>query len=113
MKLLHAWKAFENEHGDEESQGKVAKLMPKKIKKRVHYVSEDGVSIRVFIYLNSTVWKIMYIFFLSLLQKDEGWEEKLEYIFPEDEASKPNIKILQQAKSWRNKMLQEGEASED
>lgn len=45
VKLLHAWKAFENEHGDEKTQEKVTKLMPKKIKKRVHYVSEDGVRI--------------------------------------------------------------------
>lgn len=48
VKLLHAWKAFENEHGDEKTQEMVAKLMPKKIKKRVHYVSEDGVRKKFF-----------------------------------------------------------------
>lgn len=45
VKLLQAWKIFEKEHGDQESLEKVSKLMPKRVKKRVHYVSEDGVSI--------------------------------------------------------------------
>ncbi|XKL64727.1 hypothetical protein PGB90_004813 [Kerria lacca] len=78
VKLLQAWKAFEKTNGNEENLEKVLKIMPKRVKRRIHYISEDG--------------------------KDESWEEKLEYIFPEDEASKPNTYVLQQAKQWKNQI---------
>lgn len=44
-KLLQTWKSFEKEHGDEENLEKVSKMMPKRIRKRLHYISEDGVSV--------------------------------------------------------------------
>lgn len=56
----------------------------------------------------------------GFLQANEGWEEFFDYIFPEDEASKPNLKLLSSAKAWKRKMLesdegnteQEGQAAE-
>ena len=35
------------DYGDDESQGSVDKLMPKKVKKRRKVTAEDGVSIRL------------------------------------------------------------------
>lgn len=36
-----------------------------------------------------------------VFQTDEGWEEFFDYIFPEDEATKPNLKLLASAKAWK------------
>merc|ERR1712061_473024 len=30
-----------------------------------------------------------------------GWEEFFDYIFPEDEGAKPNLKLLAMAKMWK------------
>lgn len=35
------------------------------------------------------------------MQEETGWEEYFDYIFPEDEAARPNLKLLQMAKLWR------------
>ena len=43
---------------------------------------------------------------------DAGWEEYFDYIFPEDEAAKPNLKLLAMAKLWR-KQKEQTENSED
>lgn len=32
---------------------------------------------------------------------EQGWEEIFDYIFPEDEASRPNLKLLAAAKNWK------------
>ncbi|XP_065202866.1 crooked neck-like protein 1 [Planococcus citri] len=75
-KLLQSWKLFEKEFGNEETLERVDVIMPNRVKKRVHFVSDDG--------------------------KEEGWEEKLVLVFPEDETAnaKQNMKILTQSKSW-------------
>lgn len=72
--LLENWREFETEHGDEENVAKVESKMPRRIKKRQKVIDEDGV--------------------------EQGWEEVFDYIFPEDEASKPNLKLLAAAKMW-------------
>lgn len=98
VKLLQAWKLFEKDHGDEETLERVTKIMPRRVKKRVHYVSDDGVSYFLFTsFLNFIDYRIN---FLLKFQKDEGWEEKLDFVFPEDETAKQNMKILAQSKSW-------------
>merc|ERR1719309_687248 len=73
--LLEAWRDFENEEGDEKSQAQVAELIPRRVKKRRKIETEDG--------------------------SDQGWEEYFDYIFPEDEAAKPNLKLLAMAKMWK------------
>merc|ERR1711915_445769 len=77
LMLLEAWKEFEKEDGDERSRKVVDDLMPRRVKKRRKIQSEDGV--------------------------DQGWEEYFDYIFPEDEAAKPNLKLLAMAKMWKKK----------
>ena len=38
-----------------------------------------------------------------------GWEEYFDYIFPEDEGAKPNLKLLAMAKMWKKKKEDEPE----
>lgn len=75
--LLEAWRDFESQHGNEESFEKVIDKMPRRVKKRQKIVSETGV--------------------------EEGWEEIFDYIFPEDEMARPNLKLLAAAKNWKKK----------
>lgn len=73
--LLEAWREFEEEYGDKESIEKIRLRMPRHVKKRQKIISDDGV--------------------------EEGWEEIFDYIFPEDEMSRPNLKLLAAAKMWK------------
>merc|ERR1712083_1271165 len=88
LMLLEAWRDFEREEGTEKSQAQVAELMPRRVKKRRKVQTEDG--------------------------SDQGWEEYFDYIFPEDEAAKPNLKLLAMAKMWKkNKEVSGGDAEEE
>ncbi|XP_023303961.2 protein crooked neck [Lucilia cuprina] len=73
--LLEAWRDFERESGDQDSLEKVMEKMPRRVKKRQKIISETGV--------------------------EEGWEEVFDYIFPEDEMARPNLKLLAAAKMWK------------
>jgi crooked neck len=44
-----------------------------------------------------------------LFQSEEGWEEFFDYVFPEDEATKPNLKLLEMAKTWKKQKKAEEE----
>ena len=50
-------------------------MMPKRVKRRWKIVTDDG--------------------------EETDWEEYLDFLFPEDEAARPNLKLLQMAKLWR------------
>jgi crooked neck len=39
--------------------------------------------------------------------EDGGWEEYWDYIFPDEEAVNPNLKILEAARAWKLKQLQQ------
>lgn len=73
--LLENWKEFEAAHGDDETKKKVEEKMPRRIKKRQKVIDEDGT--------------------------EQGWEEVFDYIFPEDETNRPNLKLLAAAKNWK------------
>merc|ERR1712130_1068447 len=81
-----AWADFESEEGDEKSQAQVGDLMPRRVKKRRKIETDDG--------------------------SDQGWEEYFDYIFPEDEAAKPNLKLLAMAKMWKKNKEVGGDAEE-
>lgn len=85
LMLLESWQEMERDQGDEESQAKVQKLMPQKVKKRRKIQTEDG--------------------------SDAGWEEYYDYIFPDEEAAQPNLKLLAMAKKW--KQVQETTPAEE
>jgi len=46
------------------------------------------------------------------LQSDAGWEEYYDYIFPSDEASQSNLKLLEMAKRWKKQTVETTEPSE-
>ncbi|XP_022919462.1 protein crooked neck [Onthophagus taurus] len=81
--LLENWLEFENGQGDDTMKEKVLNKMPRRTKKRQKLIAEDGT--------------------------EQGWEEVFDYIFPEDEASKPNLKLLAAAKNWKK----QSEVNED
>lgn len=39
------------------------------------------------------------------MQSDAGWEEYYDYIFPEDAANQPNLKLLAMAKMWKRQQI--------
>lgn len=75
LMLLEAWQDFESQYGDQSSRTAVSNLLPKRVKKRRRIQTQDG--------------------------SDAGWEEYFDYIFPEDESAKPNLKLLAMAKAWK------------
>ncbi|CAB1444959.1 unnamed protein product [Pleuronectes platessa] len=84
LMLLESWKDFEKDFGSDVTVERVRKLLPEKVKKRRKLTAEDG--------------------------SDAGWEEYYDYIFPEDAANQPNLKLLAMAKMWKRKQVDvEGE----
>ncbi len=45
-------------------------------------------------------------------QSDAGWEEYYDYIFPEDAANQPNLKLLAMAKMWKKQQQQDDDENE-
>merc|ERR1712173_92393 len=86
--LLESWVEFEKEHGDNNALTKVENLVPKRVKKRRKMESEDP-------------------------DIDGQWEEYFDYIFPEDEGAKPNLKLLAMAKMWKKNKAEESNNSQE
>uniref|UniRef100_A0A672FKK1 Crooked neck pre-mRNA splicing factor 1 n=1 Tax=Salarias fasciatus TaxID=181472 RepID=A0A672FKK1_SALFA len=85
LMLLESWRDFEREFGSDATRERVRKLLPEKVKKRRKLTAEDG--------------------------SDAGWEEYYDYIFPEDAANQPNLKLLAMAKMWKRQQVQEDSPS--
>lgn len=75
MMILENWRDFENNNQDEENIEEVAKLMPKQVRKRRKIQSDDG--------------------------SDAGWEEYIDYIFPDDSSQTSTLRLLDLAKKWK------------
>ena len=76
LMILESWKEFEENNGsDEKMLEEIGKLMPKQLRKRRKIQTEDGL--------------------------DAGWEEYVDYVFPDDQASQPSLKLLELAKMWK------------
>ncbi|KAH9585407.1 Crooked neck-like protein 1 [Schistosoma haematobium] len=89
VRLLEAWKEFEYEYGTEKTQRDVDKLQPQKVVRSRRLGDERS-----------------------------GWEEYIEYTFPDTDAEKPNQKLLTMAARWaeqmeRKKAAAEAESKED
>lgn len=114
LMLLESWRDFEEEFGSFANKDRVRKLLPEKVKKRRKITAEDGV--RVFscqfcgcFFLRRLVIPNM----MSLVyQSDAGWEEYYDYIFPEDAANQPNLKLLAMAKMWKKQQQQQEDEEE-
>ena len=82
LMILESWIEMEKEHGTESSYEEVKMKMPKRVKKRrkikvIYNDQQEG----------------------DQNKEDEGgWEEFYDYIFPDDESQKRNIKILEMAR---------------
>lgn len=86
--FLESWRDFEKEHGDENSLAKIVKKMPRRVKKKRKVYREDG--------------------------SDGGWEEYWDYMFPDDGADAPSLKLLQFAQKWKqNKGDDDSEEEEE
>ena len=81
LMLLEDWLAFEREQGDEKEIEEVEKKQPKRIKKKRQIRTEDGT--------------------------EAGWEEYYEYVFPDERAGAPNLKILEMAHKWKKQRVEE------
>lgn len=79
LMLIEAWRDFEKHFGDAESLAKVSAMAPKRIKKKRQVTTEDGA--------------------------DAGWEEYYDYIFPDEEDTNANLKILEMARNWKTKKM--------
>ncbi|CAH8491830.1 unnamed protein product [Heterobilharzia americana] len=75
VRLLETWKEFEYEYGDEQTQRDVDKLQPQKVVRSRRLGDERS-----------------------------GWEEYIEYTFPDTDAEKPNQKLLTMAARWAEQM---------
>ncbi|KAK7151229.1 hypothetical protein R3I93_012234 [Phoxinus phoxinus] len=87
LMLLESWRDYEEEFGSLANKDRVQKLLPEKVKKRRKITAEDG--------------------------SDAGWEEYYDYIFPEDAANQPNLKLLAMAKMWKKQQQDEEEQEEE
>lgn len=79
--LLEASRDFERTNGDAEGLANVEGKMPRAVKKRRRAVDE-------------------------VTGEESGWEEYYDYIFPDDEAERPNFKLLAIAHQWKQRMAQ-------
>jgi len=70
--------------GSEAALASVEAKMPKRVKKRRPVLGEEG--------------------------EAAGWEEYYDYIFAEEEAAAPSLKILDMARKWKKQKV-EGDAS--
>lgn len=89
--LLEEWSAMEQQYGTEETLALVQAKKPKIVKKRRKLAS------------SSTTTAINK----ELDEEGTGvtWKEYLDYVFPDDEdAQKPNLKLLALAHQWKKKM---------
>jgi len=85
--VLTSWKEMEEETGDAERIELVTKRLPKRIKKKRALEDESG--------------------------EAAGWEEYFDYIFPEEEAKAPSLKILEMARAWKKQKTEPAEDAED
>ena len=72
--LLESWLEIERDLDDKELIEKIEKKLPKKVKKKRK---------------------------LENINEDAGYEEYLEYIFPDKETESRNLKILEMAHKWK------------
>jgi crooked neck len=75
LMIVDTWKEFEAKNGTAKSIDEVNRLVPKQIIKRRKIQAEDGT--------------------------DAGWEQYIDYVFPDDEAAQPGLKLLEIAKKWK------------
>ena len=84
--LLESWRELEAEGGDADRLAAVEAKQPKRLKKKRAVVGDDG--------------------------EDGGWEEYVDYVFPEEQSKAPSLKILEMAQKWKKQKTGDGPAGE-
>ncbi|CAM6098606.1 unnamed protein product [Calypogeia fissa] len=84
--LLEEWREMEKSFGEFGDVASVQKKMPRRVKRKRQIVSDDGTP--------------------------AGFEEYIDYIFPEETGMAPNLKILEAAYQWKRQRLATGEEDE-
>ncbi|KAJ3064690.1 Crooked neck-like protein 1 [Podochytrium sp. JEL0797] len=77
--LVETWREFEKSFGDAEGAKAVEGKVPRMVKKRRKVVGEDG-------------------------EESGAWEEYNDYLFPDDETERPNLKLFEMAHAWKEKL---------
>jgi len=83
--LLEHWLKLEREHGDEANVEELEKRQPKRVKRRRAVPTEEG--------------------------QEEAYEEYMDYIFPDDKPETQNLKILEMARMWKKRKLNDASAA--
>lgn len=73
--LLEAWRDFERQWGNQETNKAIKDKLPRRIKKKRKILDDAG--------------------------NEAGWEEFYDYIFPDSDGKAPALKILERAKAWK------------
>jgi len=85
--LFERWMVLERSTGDAEKIAELEKRMPRKVKMRKQIMAEDGSA--------------------------AGWQEYIDFVFPDDEKKAQNIKLLEMARVWKEKQLKGGDSDDD
>jgi len=91
--ILDSWLKFENENGKKEHIDFVKAKMPKRVKKRRKIIvpTENN----------------------EKQGEEAGWDEYFDYIFPDDQGDKRNLKILEMAYKWKQEQKSENAPKTD
>ena len=79
--VLDTWQEMEAAGGDSDRLALVAGKMPKRLKKKRPVRDEAG--------------------------EEVGWEEYMDYVFPEEEVKAPSLKILEMAHKWKKQKTED------
>ncbi|KAJ3143178.1 Crooked neck-like protein 1 [Physocladia obscura] len=77
--LVETWREFEKSFGDAAGLKNVESKIPRMVKKRRRVLDDDGVESGI-------------------------WEEYNDYLFPDDETERPNLKLFEMAHAWKEKL---------
>jgi len=88
VQLIEKWVDFEKIAGNDETRSLVMKNIPEKIKKKRKIITSTG--------------------------EEAGFEEYIDFIFPDSISSRPTLKIMQRAREWKlNDKGEDNEKGED
>jgi crooked neck len=105
--LAEAWLEFERgTENNEANIARVAKLQPKKIKKRRPILGPGTPVVLIF---TRAIEGVVVVYLTRALEGNEvGSEEYYDYIFPDEQAALPSLKILEVAHKWKRQKMLEG-----
>jgi hypothetical protein len=105
--VLEAWHQFELALGPDNARNAadVAAKKPRKVKKKRMIEAEDGVRRCACCWLLRWLQRhrrvsASYVV-CRVVQSSAGWEDYVDFVFPEDQQGQGNLKLLENAARWR------------